>query len=97
MSSMYKDFIAFVDSGAKVPYFMDNCKYVPRPNNIDEVFEYELKTFYKASHTYYVGVAFSQFVREITAQDYKTIQKLKNDSCTYKDKSKKIKQLVFSF
>jgi len=94
---MYKDFIAFVDGGSRVPYYMDNCTYYPRPQNIKEVFEYEQKTYYKTSRNYYVGVAFSQFVREITAQDYKTIQKLKNDSCTYEDKSKKLKQLVFSF
>ena len=95
--SMYKDFIAFVDSGAKVPYFMDNCTYVPRPYNIDEVFNYEQKTFYKSSHKYYVGVPFSDFVREITSQDYKMMKKLKNDSCTYKNSTKELKQLVFDF
>ena len=92
---MYRDFVSFADSGSLVPYFMVNCTYVPRPNHINEVFEYEQKTFYKSSRKYYVGVPFSQFVREITAQDFKMVRKLKGELCTYKENRKK--QLEFLF
>lgn len=74
--SAYKDFVAFVDSGSKVPYFVNDCKYVMKPNIISIQFNYDFKTFYKSYNKYYVGVAFSQFVRHITAQDFKMMQEL---------------------
>lgn len=74
--SAYKDFIAFVDSGSKVPYFMTDCKYVMKPNIISIEFQYDFKTFYKSYNKYYVGVAFSKFVRPITAQDFKMMLEL---------------------
>lgn len=94
--SLYKDFVNFVDGNSPVPYHVDGAKYVYKPNITSEVFEYEFKIFYKSYNKYYVGVAFSQFVRPISASDFNLIKKLKADSCTY-SRVVKAKQLVFNF
>ena len=74
--SAYKEFIVFVDSGSKVPYFVNNVKYVYKPNVISTQFTYDFKLYYKSYNNYYVGVPFSKFVRPITAQDFKMMKEL---------------------
>ncbi len=93
--SAYREFVAFVDSGSKVPYYMNNCKYVTKPNVISVQFTYDFKIFYKSYNSYYVGVPFSKFVRHITRQDFyimKDLYEIRNNEVV-----KLHKQLVFDF
>lgn len=73
---MHKDFVAFVDGGSKVPYFVDGAKYCIKPNVFSEMFTYSMKEYYKSYNSYYVGVGFSKFVRPILPSDYKMIKAL---------------------
>jgi hypothetical protein len=94
-----EDFRLFVDGGSPVPYYVDGAVYVIKPTVIQEVFEYQLKIFYRSFNEYSVGVPFSQFVRPISASDFKLMKQLKEDS-QYKNNTNKVvhlKQLVFDF
>ena len=93
--SLTKDFIAFVDNGSLVPYFVDGAKYHYKPNIISTQFEYDFKTYYKSYNNYFVGVPFSKFVRPIKASDF-NMMKQKYEA-RHKESLKTTTQLVFSF
>lgn len=76
MSQMFKDYVAFVDGGSVVPYFVDGAKYTIKPNVYSEYFEYGMKEFYKSFNNYYVGIGSSKFVRPIHAGDFKRVKEL---------------------
>jgi len=93
--SVYNDFVAFVDSGSLVPYFVSGVKYRQKPNIVSTFFTYDFKEFYKSYNEYYVGVPFSSFVRKITPQDFDMMKKLYEQR-----ENKKLKvrtQLAFDF
>jgi len=91
--SAYTDFVAFVDGGSIVPYFVTGAKYVQKPNNVHTHFSYDFKDYYKSYNSYYVGVGFSQFVRPIHAKDFQTMFNLYEER--EKLSVKKHTQLVF--
>lgn len=72
MSRAVKDFIAFVDSGSKVPFYVKEAKYSSRPHaQIVESFALDNKTYCQTrSNTYFVSVVIDSLVRYITAQDF---------------------------
>lgn len=74
MSFLNDDLISFCDGGSKVPYMVKEGRYLPTPHNIIESLEYDNKIYYSSSSGYFVGIRLSQFVRSITAQDYKYIK-----------------------
>ena len=89
----YEDFVAFVDSGSGVPYYVTNAKYVYKPNIFSFTFTYDFKIYYKSYNNYYVGVPFSDFVRSINAQDFNVMKELYE---LRENESVKVKtQLVF--
>lgn len=90
-----KDFISFVDSGSKVPYFSTNGKYTTKPNVISIQFDYEFKTYYKSYNHYFVGVGFSRFVRFIYPDEFKMMLALFNERESLKEKLTERVQLVF--
>ncbi len=74
LSTANRDYLTFLDGGSKVPYHQDNTKYIPTPYNIIESIDFENKKYINASSGYYVGTRLSNFVRSITAQDYKYVK-----------------------
>ncbi|NCO01409.1 MAG: hypothetical protein GW906_06245 [Epsilonproteobacteria bacterium] len=92
---MYSDFVAFVDGGSIVPYFMDDCVYIPTPALITFKFEYDFKIYYKSYNRYFVGIHCSKTVREIHAGDFKRVFALYEDR--NKEKLSTRFQQVFDF
>ena len=95
--SMYSDYVAFVDGGSLVPYYVDGAKYVVKPNVYTEFFIYGMKEYYKSYNSYYIGIGCSSFVRPIYKDEFMKIKEL----YTARDKDSAVIgkniQLSFSF
>ena len=74
MSYFHSDYDSFLDGGSKVPFNIKDGVYFPTPLNIIETLEFDNKLYYKAHSGYSVGIRLSDFVRSITAQDYKYVK-----------------------
>lgn len=75
--SLYNDYVVFVDSGAKVPYFMDGVRYYRKPCFFSDFFEYDFKQFYYSKVSgCFVGIASSSFVRKISKQEFDMMKEL---------------------
>jgi len=93
-SKSNRDYISFLDGGSKVPYYQDEAKYFPIPKNIEKILNYDNKIYYKKSHSYYVGIVLSDFVRLITAQDFHYIE---NEIKKIKEQKKQDKKIQLAF
>lgn len=78
------DLNSFLDGGSKVPFRMNEGKYIPTPSSIIETLEFDNKLYYNSHSGYFVGTRLSTVVRSITPQDYRFIQaevkKIENDT-----------------
>ena len=93
--SLQDDLVTFLDGGSVIPFYGE-YKYIPKPNHIDELVEYQFKRYYRSYNKYFVGSPSSSFVRLISAKDFKLIKSLKEKENSVKNVSKKI-QLVMNF
>lgn len=85
--SLHNDFMHFVDSGSKVPYFVDGVNYYRKPIVYSELIEYDFKQFYKCFNGCFVGIGCSSFVRKISVSEFEMIKEL------YEAKEKSLKEI----
>lgn len=97
-NQLQKDFIAFVDGDCIVPYFVEDAKYIVKPIDFHERFEYQFKFYYRYFSDYCVGIDCSNFARPIYKDEFikvKTLFEVRNEARNVSI-SKKM-QLSFDF
>ncbi|MDT8339114.1 MAG: hypothetical protein RQ763_07935 [Sulfurimonas sp.] len=78
--SLYNDYINFLDSGTKVPYFVHNVSYYVKHSIQEDYFEHEFKLYYKNCNRYFVGIHSEDLVRKISAKEYKEVLQDKKEA-----------------
>ena len=86
--SLFSDFVTFVDGGSRVKYFVDGGKYVPKPLNIIDFFEFDFKQYYKTSSDCFIGISCQKFVRKIRVKDFNDMKSLYLESLNKVEKTK---------
>lgn len=75
-NQLYRDYVAFVDGDSIVPYHVDGAKYIIKPVDFHESFEFEFKHYYRYFNDYCVGIACSNFARPIYKDEYLKVKAL---------------------
>ena len=73
---MQKDYIAFVDGGSLVPYYVSEGTYSRKPPlRVIESYTLDFKTYSRIEgNRYYISVAPEQLIRFIRASDFNLIK-----------------------
>lgn len=95
-SQANKDYLTFLDGGSKVPYYQDGAKYFPKPYNVIEELELDNKFYTHSRSGYSVGTRMSNFVRSITAQDFRWVKEQLDNKSISKQVINKT-QLIMDF